>query len=238
MIRDVYYGKSVSGHKKAVFWGNPDREDAKGLFWGDGSINTLTSPQSAALIKHAYPNIYTIVILRDPVERVESHFNMCIRLGDRIDIDKEEASTAEGRTAIIDRYLKESMELALSKTDFEQLQWGKYPWIRGVSAPFMVELGFYAYYIEKWLTFFPDIHFIDAKEYKANPYPDLQRIYNGIGIGEEGAKFLGSGKFVPHISNSGKHEFEMSDAMRQKLTKLYQEKNKKLVELTKREWSF
>jgi len=90
------------------------------------------------------PNVKLIVILRNPIERAFSHYNMSVRHGDE-KLDFEEAIKEE------DERISEEYEKMKINENYYSLKFQIFSYIRS---------GLYAEQLERWFDYFPKKQFL------------------------------------------------------------------------------
>jgi hypothetical protein len=170
----------------------------------DATTAYLGSPLCAARIKQHVPNARFIVMLRNPVDRAFSHYKMSVRLG------FEKASFSEAVEQENDRIaygLKNEHNYHLQRLGY-------------------VAKGMYAAQLEKWFEVIDRKNFfiIELNEWSAAP----AEIFRGL------QKFLNIPYYNPDsfkILNESPDEGQMDNEIKQKLSEIFREPNKKLYNL-------
>lgn len=199
----------------------------------------LGGVELAQRLRRAVPDARLIVILRDPVERAYSHFQMTQDMNgtpDQIrrrgvvadktfeDLIEEDLARLE-RTGTLNGDL-ESVDLE----DFEKDYLAQAPMTHGGHS--YIGRGFYALQIECWLKVFPREQFLFLRldSLAANTQAEMNRVFRFLGlppatIADTKAK------------NARKYE-PMSAETRERLEKIYAPHNARLVKLLGKEFLF
>jgi len=114
------------------------------FFTGEATPTYIYHPHAPKRIKQLLPNVKLIVILRNPIERAFSHYNMSVRHGDE-KLDFEEAIKEE------DERISEEYEKMKINENYYSLKFQIFSYIRS---------GLYAEQLERWFDYFPKKQFL------------------------------------------------------------------------------
>jgi len=202
---DLFYGYGLAWYKKHF-------KDSKNEYRqrGESTPYYLYHPGVPALVKKHMPQAKFIVLLRDPVERAYSHFEMERARGAEPEPDFETALRLE-KSRILDAapFLENNPE---SSNKAHQT----YSY---------ASRGFYVEQIERWFEYFPkqQFLFLKSEDFFANPKDALTTIY----------RFLEVEEMYPSnfkAENTGNYE-TLSPEIHAKLKPLFAEDQEKLKTL-------
>lgn len=150
---EIYHSRIIKDGKK---YHNLFKEGENYSYRGEASPSYLWDSNSAARIYQYNPNAKIIAILRDPIERAFSHFQMAFSLG--------RESKSDFFSAI--------KEDSLNPNGI----WGK--------DPLYVELGFYHKHLKRYSTLFPkkNIKIIKSDYLRNNTRECLEELLNFLGL--------------------------------------------------------
>lgn len=131
---------------------------------GEATPTYLNHPQAAQRLYQCLPHTKLILILRNPVDRAISHYQMLVRRG------------TEPRT--LETALQAELELLSSATE-KSLEAGTY-W---KDCPYL-DKSLYIYSIRRWLKFFPTENFLvlQSESFYANPGVALEQVFDFLGL--------------------------------------------------------
>jgi hypothetical protein len=186
----------------------------------------LYYPLAAKRIFEYNPKLKFIVLLRNPVERAYSAWNMFRKhagLPEKIKVYKKN-SEKESSNRLYDFFYKNDfpsfetwMEMELSET-----------FIAKLLEPSIIKRGYYKKQIENWFSYFSkeQFLFIDSSELKKEPLKILNNISDFLGIDD----FEGS-KLNLEIKHKSEYEAPINDETYRYLLAHYQNKNEGLEKL-------
>ncbi len=163
---DNNYSKGLSWYKSFF----PFKWNLKNKITGEASPYYLFHPDVPARVHALLPHIKLIALLRDPLGRAYSHYQMEIRKG-REKVDTfEEAITIEDKRIADDEPKKMLERKSANHQFFSYLSRGKY-----------------YEQVQRWRQFFPEqqILFLKSEDFFANPKDELQKVYDFLGIKNE-----------------------------------------------------
>jgi hypothetical protein len=207
-------GMSITGEVNFFSW-----RYSEGLAWylahfplrgevtvvGVSSPSYLLHPKVPERVRDALPHVKLIALLRNPVDRAYSHYQMSFRKGIE-PLSFEEAIAAEP-----DR-LRDS-------SDWSDLQWRKSSYVSYLSR------GVYADQLQRWLSFFQREQLLVLKSETLFGQPDesLRRTFAFLGLQPQLQRRY-------EVSNSGVYE-PMRPGTRERLTEYFAPHNRRLYEL-------
>jgi hypothetical protein len=191
----------------------PIRLPGQRFIVGDGSVEYFADPRAPKNVREIVPEARLIFLLRDPVKRAWSDYQMFRKFGsDTADF------SATVRSAI--RWLDDPSVLPL--VDAAACQ-AHHP------ARYLL-CGWYARAIERWLSVFPreQCLFLFSEELFANPAAELPAVFRHIGLPAAGAPQLPKAR-------EGRYAGTMPADTEQELRQFFAPRNLKLTELLGRE---
>jgi len=212
---DRYYDREISWYKVCFpfiwkkFWA--EKIKGKKFVTGEATAHYMTHPLAAKRAYRVVPNAKIIVMLRNPVDRAYSHYQM-----ERAN-KKEELSFEEA--------IKKEPERI--KGEFEEMLNNKNNSGRNYPHRAYLKSGEYLEQIQRWREFYPQENFTFIKSEEFNKNPSL--VYNDI------LKFLGLPSFeLKKYEKIRKREYEkMKQKTRKKLVEYFYPYNKKLYDYLK-----
>ena len=178
--------------------------DKKEFFTGEATPTYLNYPLVEQRLYQSLPQVKLIIILRNPVARTFSHYQMWVRRG------TEKRSFAEVINAEMERLA------TATETDLEKaIYWKQCEYI---------DKSLYVYSIRRWMRFFPKEQFLilSSETFYANPAVVMQKVF----------KFLDVPDYqLTHYEkyNAGLYQPAI-DATHQRLTEFFQPHNRNLEE--------
>jgi len=214
-------GKDLPQHKELHFF---DLNYQKELSWyklffpykwsnkksGEASPYYLFHPHAAQRIKDICPQIKLIVLLRNPVDRAYSHYQMQKRKG---------TETLSSFTLAIEQEanrLKGQLECFNKDPFYHSLQYRKFSYL---------SRGKYVEQIKRWFQCFPQEQFLFIKSefFFETPLQELVKVYDFLNIDQS---------FPEDIRPSKKGQYEeMTLQIRKKLDHYFDQENHQLPDL-------
>lgn len=185
---------------------------ADGCITGEGSVSYLSNRWAPARAARKLPHAKLIVVLRNPVDRAYSQFQMSRWETLEVCESFEEAIAWEQERL--------RPELARIERDrrYNSLEFGVWSYLARSR---------YAEHLERWLDLFPreQFLFLRAEDMFADPYSALERIDDFLGLSPhrpgELSHLLDGGKYAP-----------MADETRERLAAYFRPHNERLRRLT------
>jgi hypothetical protein len=187
----------------------PIRLPGQDFIVGDGSVEYFTDPRGPKNVRDVIPGAKLIFLLRDPVARAWSDYQMFRKFG----TDKEDFSETVLRAV---RWLEDPSVLPL--VDAAACQ-AHHP------ARYVL-CGWYARALERWLSFFPreQCLILFSEELLSNPSEHLPSVFRHIGLSAVG---------VPQLprARDGKYAEAMPKETEKKLRDFYAPRDEALAAL-------
>ena len=209
----MYYDRGLSWYKSCfpISFGNPK------FITGEASTQYYWYPYSAQRIYRDFPNIKLIMLLRNPIDRCYSHYNMNVG-GSKENLSFEDAIEQEDKR--IEPEIKKIKDDPNYFSPIYSLQAYR-------SKSKYIDL------ISKWLEFFPKEQFLFLKS--EDFYHDPDKIYNQV------LKFLDLPEY--HLNNygitrKGKYKKQMNSDTRENLKNFFEPFNQKLYHLLERDFKW
>ncbi|MCB0704428.1 MAG: sulfotransferase domain-containing protein [Saprospiraceae bacterium] len=183
---------------------------SKGKITGEATPFYVFHPRVAERMHQVLPDVKLILMLRNPIDRAYSHYQM------KKDQGWEDAETFEEALG------KEKVRLAteLAKMEADPNYYSKIYRNFGY-----LSRGNYAEQLEKWLKYFPkeQILILESEEFFSKPMDSLERVY----------AFLGMKSFrPPSLKAFNSREYDPLDpALREKLQNHFRPYNEKLAKM-------
>lgn len=182
---------------------------------GDASANHFESLEAPARLKQAYPDAKVVILLRNPVDRAFSQWKMATRYG----------------------FENLSFEEALFK-ESERLEFGRAHVLPTYGHDYVFQKlgyftkGVYASFLKLWLHEFDRDQLLILQSEQM--YESPEKVYARV------LDFLGLEPFekVPFSLYNQGGTRQMSDEIREKLTRLYAKHNERLFELLGEKWDW
>lgn len=161
--------------------------------------------ESAKKIAHIFPDVKLIILLRNPIFRSFSYYQMQIKGGE------EQRSFAEVISSEI-KYIKKFLSSGEVDSDYWQTEKG------------CLLFSLYFYFIEKWMAIFPREQFLilRSEDFYANPVATLTQVFEFLGVPDYPLAEY------PNY-NPGSYN-PLSDDLRQTLAEFFRPHNQKLEE--------
>lgn len=189
---------------------------------GEASPEYLYNIQTPIRIKKHFPNSKLIVLLRNPVDRAYSNYNM-IRSWGKEKLSFSEAIDKEEERVRDD---KQKLESGVSLRYLDNLMNYSY-----------VDRGFYSKQIRLWFKYFPkeQFLFLKSEDFFSNPKKITLQVVGFLGLDNRDSVF----KHVPFkVHNGGTYEDTISHSVREKLTEIYASEESDLKKLTGLEFNW
>lgn len=185
---------------------------------GESTPYYIFHPHVAKRIKKDIPDVKLIVMLRNPVDRAYSHYNMEKR------VYRDKVATFEEALALEKERTEEDTRKLLDDPDHYSYAHQTYTYLAR---------GRYYNQLVNWFEYFDkeQFLFIKSEDFFSNPKKELERAY----------AFLGISKIFPKnmsARNVGGDYSEMSLERRKHLANYFKEDGKKLVELLGKQFSW
>ena len=217
---DRYFDRKISWYKVCFpfVWEKffIEKIKKKKFSTGEATAHYMTHPLAAERAFMVVPNAKIIVLLRNPVDRAYSHYNM------EKAHNKEELSFEEAIEKEPERIKGEFEEMLLNKNNFGH----NYPHRSYIKS------GEYLEQIKKWATFFPkeNIFYIKSEEFNKNP----SKIFNDV------LEFLGLPLFkLQEYKKIRVRKYEkMNASTRKKLIEYFKPHNRKLYDFLNRDFEW
>ena len=204
--------------RKEIFFFNNQHNFEKGLSWYkshfplfavkrtcDATANYFEAPNAAERLCKHFPEAKLIVLLRNPINRAFSHYQMSVKNGFE-KLSFEEALESEDERMILGHNLDHKHNYLHQRLGYRSK-------------------GIYVDQLKKWLALFPmnQIHIVQSEELFSNPEIECQKILNFLG---ESAEI----RMPLKKANSGSNN-EISDSIRKVLSEFYDPYNQELYSL-------
>jgi tetratricopeptide (TPR) repeat protein len=172
---------------------------------GEATPWYFVSCESANKIAHVFPDVKLIILLRNPIFRSFSHYQMQLRLGE------EQRSFASVISSEIEA-IKNLSSFGEADSDYWQTEKG------------CLLFSLYFYFIEKWMAVFPREQFLilRSEDFYANPAATLTQVFDFLGVPDYP---------LPEYPNYNPGSYNpISDDLRQTLAKFFRPHNQQLEE--------
>lgn len=212
---DRYYDRGISWYKvcfpfkfqklfKKKFFG-------KNFITGEATPRYIEHPNTAEKILRITPNAKLIVILRNPIDRAYSHWNMNYRGGEKESLSFEEALEQE-KVRINGEYEKMEKNPSYYARPFYRYSY--------------LERSTYVNYLEKWMKVFPkkQLLIIKSEDFFSNPQKVYDRILEFLNLPQFNLE-----KFKK--TRIGKYTQPIDPKTRKELVEYFKPINKKLYDL-------
>lgn len=183
---------------------------------GETSANYLYSNVTPARVFKHFPNIKLAVILRNPIDRAVSRYNMMMRNG--VEQRTLETAVQEEMTIIQNAMMRSS--------DGQTIPWKVLNRCRHVGN------SLYYYHLERWLSVFPakQLFVIQSEELFTQPAQTLAQLYTAFGLSAHTVK-----DYPKH--NSGRYS-PAESSVRQQLSDFFAPHTRKLETLLGRSFDW
>ncbi|WP_293352561.1 MULTISPECIES: sulfotransferase [unclassified Microcoleus] len=188
----------------------PPPIDAHHFLTGEATPTYLTHPLAASRLHGCLPKVKLIVILRNPVDRALSHYQMLVRRG-------TECRTFEKAIDAELQLLSAATETSLADKSF----WKDCHYIYK---------SLYACSLKQWMNLFPKEQFLilQSEEFYANPAATLSQVFNFLDLPDyqlRDYKQYNGGNYQP-----------ANDVVCQRLREYFQQHNQELAEYVQRQF--
>ncbi len=183
----------------------------QGLITGEATPSYLTTYGVEKLVFNSFPNVKLIVILRDPVKRAISQYNMGLRGG-------KQNSPLE---TVIEKELKTYEDL----NDFSNIV-EKRP--RG-----LLLRGLYVYFLQEWMKLFPKEQFLilRTEDLSENPAVVMKQVFEFLDLPDYT-------QIQYSTRNKGNYSSEIDQDLLTRLYNFYQPHNQRLEEFLGRKFDW
>lgn len=187
----------------------------KGKITGEASPEYLYNIHTPQRMHQAYPGAKIIVMLRNPIDRAFSNYNMIKSWGEE-PLSFEEAIETE-----IERTKEEKQQL-LAGTPLRFLY--------KVMHYTYADRGFYSKQLKHWFKYFDksQFYFIRSEDFFADPKQQTAFVLDFLDLNRSDS-ILDAIKFK--VANKGTYQSELGDQVRESLTELYQTEEEELDKL-------
>jgi tetratricopeptide (TPR) repeat protein len=182
----------------------PPPIDSDNFLTGEATPTYLTHPLAAERLHDCLPKIKLIVILRDPVDRAFSHYQMLVRRG------------TERRS--FERAIDAELQLLAGATGTDladRKRWQDCHYIYK---------SLYACSLKKWLKLFPKEHFLllQSEEFYANPAATLKQVFDFLDLPDF--------PLSDYRKYNGANYQKVDEVTRQRLREYFQPHDRELAE--------
>lgn len=194
-----------------------DLESRTPKLTGESTAYYLFHPRAAARISQTIPDVKLVVLLRNPVDRAYSHYQLNLRRGN-------ESLSFEDAIAVESERLAGETEKLRSDDRYSSFAHEKYSYLGR---------GRYAEQLAVWRRYFgpEQLLVIESGQFFANTGAEFDRVQDFLGLpGWQPAKF---GNRFP-----GRYFDKMSRAMREQLTNYFAPHNERLYQMLGRRFDW
>jgi len=190
----------------------PPHIDAHNFLTGEATPTYLTHPLAASRLHGCVPKAKLIVILRNPVDRAFSHYQMLVRRG------------TESRT--FEQAIDSELQLLAGATEISLAD--KSSW----KDCHYIYKSLYACSLKQWMKLFPREQFLilQSEEFYANPAATLKQVFEFLDLPDyqlSDYKQYNGGNYQP-----------ADDVVSQRLREYFQPHNRKLAEYANKEFAW
>jgi hypothetical protein len=181
---------------------------SKGMKSGESGIHYIFDPRCAARIKKDLPNTKIILLMRNPIDRAQSHYNQIHTI--------DPANDFEHAIELEQERIGRLQEKIANSKYYTSVEYETYSY---------ANRGLYFEQLSIWLKHYKleELLIIKSEDMYADPKKVFERVYKHIGV---------SVNFPKNIKPQNSREYEpMSVSLRNKLKAFYAEDSKKLVAL-------
>ena len=184
---------------------------------GEASPEYLFHPLVPQRVEKHLPSVKLIVMLRNPVDRAYSHYQMTCRNGN------EKLSFSEAVSAETKR-IGTILERMRTEEDFHDIAYERYSYL---------SRGLYFEQLQNWMKFFPREQFlvIKSENFFNNPSDTLEKVLDFLGVAQWAPKEL-------RVSHSGKYKETMDVRLQAELNEFFAPHNQRLCELLEADFSW
>ncbi|XP_064624189.1 carbohydrate sulfotransferase 15-like [Lineus longissimus] len=144
----------------------------------------------ASLIKEFTPKAKFVIIMRNPTERLFSHYRY---RGPSTNVDSHLNRTLENFDAGV-KQMKPILDFCFEKKSIRDCAYDPAFLLDGERTRVLLQVGLYVVYIKDWLTVFPrnQFYFTTTEEYGANPNRVMKEIFQflALDMGQNPEKML------------------------------------------------
>lgn len=179
---------------------------------GEATPTYLNHPDAAQRIFTTFPNTKFIIILRNPVNRTLSHYEMWVRRG----------TEKRSFSAVIHSELEQLADA--TEADLEKgCYWKRCEYL---------DKSLYVYKIKHWMTLFPKEQFLilQSETFYANPATTLKQVFDFLNLPPY--------SLPEYPKYNGANYQGISESIQQQLTKYFQPHNQKLKDYLNQEFSW
>jgi len=205
---DIQFSKGASWYQRQF------RKKAQRPFCIDKSPSYLLHRDVPQRVHSLYPNMKMIVMLRNPVDRAYSEYQMTLRWGKDLPPFKEAISSEEEERAKVAKLWEREPEL------YDSLFRSHTYKLRGV----------YVEQLERWFAYFPREQFLilTNRELRKNPQQTMEKVFSFLGLKSQKVQRSYSINRYPRMSRETRAE----------LVEYYRPYNKQLEELLGRSFDW
>jgi len=208
-----YYSKGINwyrSHFPIKWFKQYAMNQGRNFITGEATPTYIYYPHAPKRIKKLIPNIKLIVILRNPVHRSFSHYNMSVRHGDE-NLTFEQAIDSE------DERIFDELEKMKIDQNYYSLKFQTYSYLHS---------SLYADQLEKWLENFSkkQFHFIQSENFNKDIQPTFDKVIEFLCL-----KPWNVEKY--HKYQNAKNKILMNENMKNKLIDFFKPHNEKLFKL-------
>lgn len=210
---DLNYSKSLCFYKRNF----PLKWFSKNKLVGEYTPFYVFHPLAVERIGKDFPHMKLIILMRNPVDRAYSHYNMKCERGEETETFEKALELEESRTA---------GEVEKIKQDHKYISWS-------YRAFTYKERGIYADQVERVYRYFPkdQVLILQSEQYFKNHLESIKQIYD----------FLGISYFEPqnlNVRNKREYPKPMSEETRNALNSYFFDHNERLFKLIGKRFSW
>ncbi|MCC3513012.1 MAG: sulfotransferase, partial [Microcoleus sp. PH2017_17_BER_D_A] len=190
----------------------PPPIDAHHFLTGEATPTYLTHPLAASRLHGCLPKVKLIVILRNPVDRALSHYQMLVRRG-------TESRTFEKAIDAELQLLADATETSLADKSY----WKDCHYIYK---------SLYACSLKQWMNLFPREQFLilQSEEFYANPAATLSQVFDFLDLPDH--------QLSDYKQYNGGNYQPANDVVCQRLREYFQPHNRELAEYVQRDFEW
>ncbi|MCC3413457.1 MULTISPECIES: tetratricopeptide repeat protein [unclassified Microcoleus] len=190
----------------------PPAIDAHHFLTGEATPTYLTHPLAASRLHGCLPKVKLIVILRNPVDRALSHYQMLVRRG-------TESRTFEKAIDAELQLLADATETSLADKSY----WKDCHYIYK---------SLYACSLKQWMNLFPREQFLilQSEEFYANPAATLSQVFDFLDLPDH--------QLSDYKQYNGGNYQPANDVVCQRLREYFQPHNRELAEYVQRDFEW
>jgi len=240
----------VASQKKEIDFFSKDINYRKGFFWYEkqfrgfkrsGKLFYEASPSylyrsfAPARIFNYDKSIKIIILLREPVERSYSAWNMYRDMFDSNKIRSKMKQGYDGKINYLNKYLFQDRSVFPSFEECLEIEISIMNQTPEIEEPSIIRRGIYFEQVRRYFELFPkeNILIINFEDIVRNKVNSLDRIYKFLNV-----KFDDSISLNEEAKNKRSYHEKMSDLTRGELRKFYEPYNQKLFKLINREYNW